>query len=338
MPTPVGIIGIGTYFPTKIETTADLVKPTGIPADILLHKMGIRQRHIAGPEDTISAMASRAAQRAISQAGISPEQINLVISHGSEYKDHLVWNSAAKIQQQVGAVNAYGFEVYALCAGAPIALNVACSMMQADASLQYVLLAAASRENDLINPGNPRARFMYNFGAGAGAMVLERGANRNQVLGAAAFTDGTLSETVIITREPDAIGSQPTIRGDLYGMLDVQNADYMADRLGETSLASFVRVITEAVQKSGAGLDEVKFLALVHMKRSFFDQVLESIGLTPDQSVYLENHGHIQSVDQALAIELGLQQGKIKPGDLIVLCGAGTGYTWSAIAVRWGED
>jgi 3-oxoacyl-[acyl-carrier-protein] synthase-3 len=72
------------------------------------------------------------------------------------------------------------------------------------------------------------------------------------------------------------------------------------------------------------------------MKKSFYLQILESIGLTSEQSVYLEDYGHIQSVDQVLALELGLGQGKIRAGDLIVLAGAGTGYTWSAIAVRWG--
>ena len=64
--------------------------------------------------------------------------------------------------------------------------------------------------------------------------------------------------------------------------------------------------------------------------------ILESIGLTPEQSVYLEDYGHVQSADQVIALEMGLQQDKIKPGDLLVLAGAGTGYTWSAIAVRWG--
>ena len=97
--------------------------------------MGIRQRHIAGSEDTVTYMASEAARKAIDMAGIQPEQINLVISHGSEHKDHLVWNAASKIQHNVGAVNAYAFEIYALCAGAPIALNTARAMMQTDPHL-----------------------------------------------------------------------------------------------------------------------------------------------------------------------------------------------------------
>jgi 3-oxoacyl-[acyl-carrier-protein] synthase-3 len=332
----VGIIGIGSYFPDTIETAAELVEKTGIPEAVLREKMGIRQRHIAGEQDTVTAMATAAAQKALAQAGIAPEQIKLVISHGSEYKDHLVWNAAAKIQHNLGAVNAYAFEMYALCAGAPIALNAARGMMEADPSLDTVLLAAASRENDLINLSNGRARFMFNFGAGGGAMLLRRGAERNLILGASAITDGSLSETVILTREKDAIGGDGEAIGDLRGRLDVTDSQYMAERLGAVSLDNFVRVIREAVEKSNASLSDVRFLGITHMKKSFYLEILSAVGLTPEQSVYLEDYGHIQSVDQALALELGLAQGKIHPGDLIVLAGAGTGYTWSAVAIRWG--
>lgn len=331
----IGMVGWGTYFPNTVETAADLVSKTQIPEEVLREKMGIRQRHVAGEEDTVTAMASRAAQKAIQQAGISPEKINLVVSHGSEYKDHLVWNAAAKIQHNVGAVNAYAFEIYALCAGAPIAINMVKGMMTADPGLEYALLAAGSRENDLINFGNPRSRFMFNFGAGGGAMLLQRDATHNLILGAAAITDGALSETVVLTEAAVASG-EATVIGEVKGRLDVTDPQYMAERLGGNSLPNFTRVITEAVEKSNAKLSEVKFLGITHMKRSFYVEILQSVGLTPEQSVYLEDYGHVQSVDQVLALELGLAQGKIHPGDLIVLAGAGTGYTWSAVAVRWG--
>lgn len=334
--TTVGIAGIGTYFPSAIETSADLVAETGIPEAVLREKMGIRQRHLAGSEDSITHMATQAALKAIAQAGVSAQDIKLVISHGSEYKDHVVWNAAAKIQHNVGATNAFAFEMYALCAGAPIAMNAARAMMLADPRLDTVLLAAASRENDLVSLRNQRARFMFNFGAGGGAMVLRRGAAENVILGASAITDGSLSETVILTREPDALGDGDEALGDLRGRLDVTNSEYMAERLGATSLDNFVRVIREAVEQSGASLEDIAFMGITHMKRSFYLEILAAVGLTAEQSVYLEDYGHIQSVDQALAVELGLAQDKIKPGDLIVLAGAGTGYTWSAIAVRWG--
>ncbi len=335
MTIPVGIVGFGTDFPARTQTAADLVNLTGIPEAVLRDKMGIRQRHIAGDEDTVTTMASRAAEKALVQAGISPEQIKLVISHGSEHKDHLVWNAAAKIQHNVGAVNAYAFEVYALCAGAAIAINMARGMMQSDPRLDYVLLAAGSRENELINFRNERSRFMFNFGAGGGAMLLQRNATKNLVLGASAITDGSLSEAVILTEA--AIGEGEEVVGELRGRLDVTDPGYMAERLGATSLENFVRVIREAVESGGASLSDLKFLGITHMKRSFYLEILAAVGLTAEQSVYLEDYGHVQSVDQVLALELGLAQGKIHPGDLIVLAGAGTGYTWSAVAIRWGD-
>jgi 3-oxoacyl-[acyl-carrier-protein] synthase-3 len=329
----VGIIGWGTWFPAKVETAADLVGVTGIPETVLREKMGIRQRHVADEAETVTYMASRAAERAMAMAGVSGEQIGLVISHGSEHKDHLVWNAASKIQQNVGAVNAYAFEVYALCAGAPIAMNMARGMMEADPRLETVLLAAGSRENDLINLRNERSRFMFNFGAGGGAMLLRRSAEKNLILGASAITDASLSETVVLT-EAAAAGAADV--GEVRGRLDVTDAAYMAERLGEVSLGNFVRVIREAVEVGGASLSDVKFLGITHMKRSFYGEILAAVGLTPEQSVYLEDYGHVQSVDQVLALELGLAQGKIQPGDLIVLAGAGTGYTWSAVAIKWG--
>ncbi|NDJ52143.1 MAG: 3-oxoacyl-ACP synthase [Chloroflexi bacterium] len=330
----VGIAGLGTYFPPKVETAADLVAVTNIPEDILREKMGIRQRHIAEEADSVTHMATEAAQRALSDAAVSAEQVNLVVSHGSEHKDHLIWNAAAKIQQNLGAVNAYAFEMYALCAGAPIAMNMAKGMMLNDPSLEYVMLAAASRENDMVNLRNMRSRFMFNFGAGGGAMLLRRNSDRNLILGSAAYTDATLSESVILTDE--AVGDEQPIQGDLKGRLDVTDPAYMSERLGEVSLDNFLRVMGEALAKSDATFDDVAFLGITHMKRSFFNLIIEQVGLTQEQAIYLHDYGHIQSVDQVLALELGLKEGKIQDGDLVLLVGAGTGYTWSATVVRWG--
>ncbi|MBC8099676.1 MAG: 3-oxoacyl-ACP synthase [Armatimonadetes bacterium] len=331
----VGIAGFGTYFPQQLQTAAELAPLTGIPETVLREKMGIVQRHIASADDTVTHMASAAAHKSIAQAGIDPRLIRLVISHGSEHKDHLVWNAASKIMQNVGATDAYAFEMYALCAGSPIALTIARAMMDADSRLKYVLLAAGSRENDLINYQNERSRFMFNFGSGGGALLLERDATHNLILGAAAITDGSLSEAVILTQA--AVGSgEPTVIGEVSGRLDVTDSHYMSERLGQVSLPNFIRVIQEAVEQSGATLRDVRFLGITHMKKSFYLEILAAVGLTPGQSVYLDHYGHVQSVDQVLALELGLAQGKIKPGDLIVLAGAGTGYTWSAVAVRWG--
>ncbi len=331
---PIGIAGTGVYIPPQIITGEEIAARTGLPDFVVLDKMGIREIHIAGPEDTITTMAAKAARRALDAAGLDPLQLDAILYHGSEYKDHIVWSAASKIQQLLGAHNAFAFETYALCAGAPIAYKVARDMMRLDDRLQHVLLVSASRENDLIDFGNLRTRFMFNFGAGAA--IFQRGLARNLVLESAARTDASLADTVVLTPAEEGLRLMPPEMGTLYGRLDVQDADTMAERLEQVSLANFVAVVTEAVERSGYALGDLRFLGITYMKASFFHEILAAVGLTPEQAVYLDHYGHIQSVDQVLALELGLTQGKIKEGNLIVLAGAGTGHSWSATAVRWG--
>ncbi|RPI94199.1 MAG: 3-oxoacyl-ACP synthase [Chloroflexi bacterium] len=333
---PIGILGTGVYIPDAVITGAEIAARTGLPEFVVTDKMGIREIHVAGPDDTITAMASKAARHALVNAGLDAQALDAVIYHGSEYKDHIVWSAASKIQQLIGATNAFAFETYALCAGAPIAYKIARDMMRVDERLNNVLLVSASRENDLIDLDNQRTRFMFNFGAGGGAAIFRRGHERHLVLESAIKTDGTLADTVIMTPAAEGVTLLPPEMGTLHGRLDVHNAEYMAERLGEVSLTRFVQVITEAVEHSGHTLADLRFLGITHMKSSFYREILAAVGLTPDQSVYLDHYGHIQSVDQVLALELGLAQGKIHDGDLIVLAGAGTGYTWSATAIRWG--
>jgi 3-oxoacyl-[acyl-carrier-protein] synthase-3 len=319
-----------------IETSSEVAAMTGIPEEVVREKLGIHQRHVAAPDDTISAMASKAALRALEHAGISGDQVALVISHGSEYKDHILWNAAGKIQDNIGADTAYAFEVYALCGGGVIAINTARSMMAFDERLEYVVLAAASRENELVSYQNPKARFMYNFGSGASALVLKRDAEKNHVLGASYITDGTLSETLLFGRDEEALGGEDPDLGDIHGRLTVYNYEYMSDRLGEVSFSNYMKVIREAVERSDARMEDVRFLGISQMKPSFHRAILAEMGLTEDQTVILWDYGHIQTVDQVLALELGVAQGKVREGDLIVLAAAGAGYTWGAICVRWG--
>ncbi len=335
---PIGIAAIGIYLPEPIETAAAIGAQAGIPADVVARKLGIRQKHLAGPDDTPSAMAAAAARHALGQAGLDATALDLIIYHGSEYKDYVVWSAAAKIQHLLGATNAYAYEIYALCAGAPVALKTARDQMRADPSLRNVLLVAAARENELVDYANERARFMFNFGAGASALLLQRGRGRNEVLESAILVDGSFSENVVMrgggTRHP---ASAATVADGLH-QLDVLQLEDMRDRLGAVSLPNFVQVIDQAVERSGHARAQIAFLALTHMKPSFHHGLLQALGLRDDQAIYLDEYGHIQSVDQQLALFLAQKRGLLKDGDLVVLAGAGTGYTWAATAVRWGQQ
>lgn len=333
---PIGIAAVAVYLPEQVETAAEIAQRTGIPEEVVVAKLGVRRKHVAGPDDQPAQMAARAATRALAQAGVDPAEVDLIIYHGSEYKDYFLWSAAAKIQHVLGAKNASAYEIYALCAGAPIALKVARDQMRSDPQLRNVLLVSAARENDLVDYANQRVRFMFNFGAGAAAVLLRRGAERNVVLGSATIVDGSFSENVVMrgggARYPT---SAATVAEGLH-QLDVLEFEDMRDRLGAVSLPNFVQVIDQAVARSGATRAEIDFLAITHMKPSFHDELLEALGLRADQSIYLDEYGHIQSVDQPLVLWLAQERGLLRDGDLVVLAGAGTGYTWSATAVRWG--
>ncbi len=335
-PPSVGIAGIGIYLPEQVETAAEIARQTGIPEQVVSEKLGVRRKYLAGPDDLPSRMAAQAAEQALVDANVDASDVDLLIYHGSEYKDYMVWSVAARIQHLIGATRAYAYEVYALCAAAPLALKVARDQMRSDPSLRNVLLVAAARENDLVSYGNERARFMFNFGAGGSAILLRRDHPRNSVLESAVLVDGSFSENVVMRGGGARHPASTTTFTDGWHQLDVLQLEDMRDRLGEVSLPNFVHVVDDAVSRSGATRDQIAFLAVTHMKPSFHRQLLRSLGLRDEQSIYLDEYGHIQSVDQALALKLAVQRGLLRDGDLIVLAGAGTGYTWSATAVRWG--
>lgn len=328
----VGIAGIGSYAPPRIITAGVLAQETGIPENVLREKFGIRHVHRAGPDCHVSDMAAEAARCALRDAGIAPKDVDLVIYCGSEYKDYIVWSAASKLTQMLGATRAQAFEVYALCAGAPIALRVARTMMLSEPELHTVLVVAASKESSLVNRTNARARFMFNFGDGAGAVVLQRGLDRNVVLATASVTDGELAEDAIMPAGGSRLPpNADTVRSNLH-YLDVPDMDHMRCRLDAVSGPNFLSVIRDALRRSGE--DQVDFLAPVHMKRSMYDWLVGETGAK--RSFYLEEYGHMQAADQFVILDEARHRDLLSPGDVVVLAAAGVGYTWAATVVRWG--
>jgi 3-oxoacyl-[acyl-carrier-protein] synthase-3 len=110
----------------------------------------------------------------------------------------------------------------------------------------------------------------------------------------------------------------------------------MKVNLDPISLPNFCKVITGAVEKSGYNKNEINFLAPIFMKKSILGHILDEFGMVENQSFILKNFGHVQSADAYIAVHEALKLGRLKDGDLVVMLGAGTGYSWAATAVRWG--
>lgn len=331
----VGILSVASYIPDHFMTGEEIAKKAGIPPIIVEEKMGIKRKPIPGTEDHTCEMGIKAARKAISKAGIDPLEIDLVIYIGEEHKEYPLWTAGIKLQEEIGAKNAWAFDVALRCGTTIMALKVAKDIMSADANINTVLLAGGYRNVDFIDYENARTRFMYNLAAGGGAILLQKGFNENIVLQSHLMTDGTFSEDVVVV----AGGTKNPLTKDnlhLY-QLDVLDPEGMKLRLEEKSMANFLKVIRESLGKSGYMEKDVDYVALLHMKKSAHEYVLRELGLSNEHSIYLENYGHIGQMDQILSLELAEQEGRLQDGDIVVLVSAGIGYAWGATTIRWGK-
>jgi 3-oxoacyl-[acyl-carrier-protein] synthase-3 len=352
--TEVALTGVGTYVPDVVVTGEEIASASGIPEHVVVEKMGLREKRVCPRDDDHATdMSAKAARKALADADVGPETLDLVLYHGSEYKDHVVWSAAANVAERIGATNAYATESYTLCAGAPIALRQVAAQIRAG-DVERALLVSASREEDLVDYENERSSFMFNFGSGGSAFVVERADSQSSdtslpaseraravVRESAAVTDGSFSMDVVMpaggSKHPP---SRETVDADEpMHTLDVPDPDAMKERLGEVSLRNYLDVADDALAKSGYDRDDVDFVAVTHMKRSFHEYLLDELGVDPaSASYYLDEYGHVQSVDQALAVEEALTADppRLESGDTVLFLAAGTGYTWAATVLEWG--
>ncbi len=309
----------------------------GIPSGIVEEKMGIKKKYVPGANDHTCEMGIIAAKQAIEKADIDPMEIDLIIYIGEEHKEYPLWTAGIKLQEAIGAFNAWAFDVALRCGTTVMALKVAKSMMIADPKINTVLLAGGYRNVDFIDYQNPRTRFMYNLGAGGGAILLKKGHSENSILETKMITDGSFSEDVVVV----AGGTKNPISKEAIdqrlNMLDVLDPEGMKQRLAQKSMDNFLKVIRESVNLSGYRESDINYLAMLHMKKSAHAYVLNELGLTADQSIYLEDYGHIGQIDQILSLELALKEERVKDGDLVVFVSAGIGYAWGATTIKWGK-
>src|SRR5215467_5084142 len=156
---PIGLMAFATYLPELVQDAAFVAEQSGIPEEVVREKLGIHAKRRAGYADQTSTMAVQAARRALAQADVPPEELDLILYSGSMHKDFYVWSAANRIQYLLGASNAYAFELVALCTTNVLALKVARDLMTADPSLRTVLICGGHRTADLINFKDASSRF-----------------------------------------------------------------------------------------------------------------------------------------------------------------------------------
>jgi len=335
----VGIVGTGIYLPQEKMTAKDISALTnGVwTEDAVINKLGIKEKRIPSLTDGTQEMGVKAGLDCLKNTGVNPLDIDVIICVGEEWKEYPLTTSALYIQGKIGATNAWGIDVQNRCCTTVSALKMAKDLLIADDEIQTVMIVGGYRNSDFVNYADKDMSMMYNLGAGGGAMILKKNYPHNVLLGSHIIADGSLARTAGVeiggTANPITCDNLEESRKSLRLMDPVT----MKNRLNEVSMPNWLKCIDESLRKSELSRKDLSYLAILHIKRSGHLSMLQDLGLREDQSIYLEDFGHIGQIDQILSIHLGLQQGKIQEGSVICLLAAGIGYVWAASIVKWGD-
>ncbi|MCG6957515.1 MAG: 3-oxoacyl-ACP synthase [Gemmatimonadetes bacterium] len=338
----VGIVSVGTYQPPGELTAADIAAASAIPEQVVVEKLGIKRKTVGSPDEHPNAMGVKAALDCLARSPVAAGDIDVVLCTTEEWKEYPVWTAGIDLAERIGATRAWAADVHMRCAGTVGAMKMARDMIRSDPEIRYVLIAGGYRIADLIDLGDTDTSFLFNIGAGAGAMLLARDWPRNEVLGAHVMVDGSLSRSVVV---PVGGTLHPQGGGDPSAgfRLRLAEPEQMKARLNEVSMDNWVHCVDEALRKSGVRPDgqpwsraDLDYLNILLVKPSAHRDLLERLGLSEGQSVYLGEVGHIGEQDAMFSIREGLRTGRLRDGHLMAIVAAGIGYVWAAGIVRWG--
>jgi len=334
----VGIVAYGIYTPNKFMTAAQVAEATkgNWTEQAIKDKLGFEKKPVPGPDDGTQEMGVKAGLDCIKRFNYDPMKIDAIICIGEEWKEYPLTTSGIYIQEKIGAKKAWAIDVQQRCCTQVAAMKMAKDMLIADDDVNSVMVVGGYRNGDFVDYTNPRMSMMYNLGAGGCAMILEKNANKNLLLGTHLMSDGSLARDAGVRYGGTA---DPITQANLdkaYTSLDLINEQHMKDRLNEISMPNWFNCIDKALEKSGMTRKNLSYLAVLHFKYSMHKYMLEQLGLTEDQTTYLRDYGHIGQIDQVLSLHLGVESGKIKDGTVISMIAAGIGYAWAANVIKWG--
>ena len=335
----VGIVGTGVYLPETIMSSAEIAERTnGVwSEEAVREKLGIHKKFIPGPDDGTQEMGAKAALACLENTGVDPLDIDLIICIGEEWKEYPLTTSALYIQDRIHADNAWGIDVQNRCCTCVSAMEIAKDMILADKRINTVMVAGGYRNGDFVDYTDKDMSMMYNLSAGGGAIILKRNYGKNVLLGSRIMSDGSLSRTAGVEIGGIVNPFTPENVEEGYKSLRLLDAEKMKKRLNEVSMPNWYKCIDGALEQAGLERKDITYLDILHIKRSGHLGMLKDLGLTEDNTIYLEEYGHIGQIDQILSLELAIKEGKVKDGSVVCMIAAGIGYVWAANIIKWGE-
>lgn len=314
------ITGTGSYLPEKVLTNRDLESMVDTTDAWIVERTGIRERHVAAPTQSTSDLAAEACRQALSAAGRTPEEIDLIVVATST-PDMIFPSTACLLQKKLGVRHGAAFDVQAVCSGFVYALATADQFLRGGL-FKRALVVGAEVFSRIID-WKDRSTCVL-FGDGAGAVVLEA-SDEPGILSSHLHADGTYADILNTPGQVwgGRISGDPTLKMD-----------------GGAVFKLAVRVLEEAAHEAfaanGVTVDAIDWLVAHQANVRIIASTAKKLGVPESKCVVtVDRHANTSAASIPLALDVAVRDGRIQRGHLVLLEGVGGGFTWGSVLVRW---
>ena len=317
------VTGTGSALPVRRVSNEELAQQVDTSDAWIVERTGIRFRHIAGPDETTATLAKDAASQAIAAAGLSAQDIDLIVL-ATATPDQTFPSSATKVQAMLGIDDCVAFDVAAVCSGFLYAVQVADSMLRAGAHTRALVIGAETFSRIL--DWEDRTTCVL-FGDGAGAIVLEAQDTADEggrgILATRLHADGRRNELLYVDGGPSTTGT--------VGKLRMKGPEVFRH-----AVVNLAAVMGEAVVAAGLETADVDWVVPHQANARILDATARKLGLPAEKVVMtVDQHANTSAASVPLALDTAVRDGRVQPGQIVVLEAMGGGFTWGASVIRF---
>ena len=318
------VLGTGSALPRRIVTNAELATRVDTSDEWIVARTGIRQRHIAEPDETTATLAIAAARAALADAGVDAASIGLIVL-ATATPDNTFPATATKVQHALGCNGGIAFDVAAVCSGFLYALTVADSLLKTGTAKRALVIGAETFSRIL--DWEDRTTCVL-FGDGAGAVVLEAPAAGDTradapgILGSALHADGASHDLLYVDGGPSTTQTVGHVR-------------MRGPEVFRHAVVNLAAVLREVLEQTGVSVADIDWVVPHQANARILDATARKLGIAPEKVIVtVDRHANTSAASVPLALDTARRDGRIKPGDLVMLEAMGGGFTWGASLIR----
>ena len=316
------LLGTGSALPKRAMSNAEMAKLVDTSDEWIVERTGIRNRHVAGPDETTSSLATAAARKAIEAAGIEASSVDLIVL-ATATPDQTFPATATIVQNDLGCNGGVAFDVAAVCSGFLYALGVADSMLRSGMAQRALVIGAETFSRIL--DWEDRTTCVL-FGDGAGAVVLEAqdvdDATGRGILASKLHADGSHNQLLYVDGGPSTTGTVGKVRmkgGEVF----------------KHAVTNLSNVLVEVLDLAGMKAAEIDWVVPHQANRRILDATARKLGLPIEKVIVtVDQRANTSAASVPLALDQAIRDERIKQGDLVMLEAMGGGFTWGASLVR----